>query len=135
MKALAVPRSDVDNSGVDRSGRRATAGRPAAPRDVRAVLREGRVAHGGAMVLRALPRGDDGPVRLAVVASRKLGGAVDRNRARRRLREALRHTALPAGVDLVVVAKSPALTAPFDELVRQAAALVAQTATGAEGAA
>lgn len=119
MTALAVPRPAVASS-----GRRASPGRPAAPRDVRAVLRDGQAAHGGALVLRALRRSDDGPVRVAVIASRKIGGAVHRNRARRRLREALRCLQLPAGVDLVVIAKPPALTSAFDELVRESAALL-----------
>ncbi len=47
--------------------------------------------------------------RIGLVVSRKLGGAVQRNRVRRVLREALR-THLPrlqAGWDLVVVARAP----------------------------
>lgn len=60
----------------------------------------------------------DGPtVRVAVSSSRAVGGAVQRNRARRRVREAIR-TALaarpdpPSGLDLVVMVRKAALDAP-----------------------
>jgi ribonuclease P protein component len=43
--------------------------------------------------------------RLGIVASKKVGGAVERNRAKRLLRESFRRTKadLPAGLDLVVI--------------------------------
>lgn len=54
---------------------------------------------------RPLPPG--GATRLGVVTSRKIGGAVVRNRARRLLREAFRvhQTELKQPVDLVLVAR------------------------------
>jgi ribonuclease P protein component len=47
--------------------------------------------------------------RLGVTASRKIGGAVQRNRAKRLVREAFRATRrlFPADVDLVVIVKTP----------------------------
>ncbi len=53
--------------------------------------------------------------------SRQLRGAVDRNRARRRLREAYRHhqAALPHGVQVVFIARPAALTRPFRELLSE----------------
>lgn len=103
-------------------------GRAPAPRDVGAVLRHGSVAHGEAMVLRALARDDEDPARVAVVVSRKVGGAVQRNRARRRLRAALAELSLPTGLDFAVIARSPALVTPFADLVAQARALLSQVA-------
>lgn len=61
-------------------------------------------------------RGDTAVVRVAVTTSRAFGGAVLRNRARRRVREALR-VALAGrstvrGADIVVTARPASLTAP-----------------------
>ena len=46
--------------------------------------------------------------RLGITVSTKLGGAVSRNRIRRRLKEIYRHneSKLPAGYDIVIVARS-----------------------------
>jgi ribonuclease P protein component len=63
-------------------------------------------------VLYAFPReeGADGP-RLGLSVSRRVGGAVDRNRVKRVLREAFWAEAerLPQGSDYVVVARPDAL--------------------------
>lgn len=52
-------------------------------------------------------RADEGPPRLGVVASRKVGDAVARNRAKRLVRESFRlqQAALPRGLDLVIVVR------------------------------
>ena len=54
--------------------------------------------------------------RSTVVAGRKVGGAVARNRAKRRLRAALQGTTFPEGYDVVVVARSRCLCLSFGEL-------------------
>ncbi len=60
-----------------------------------------------------------GPPRVGVVAgAKKVGGAVQRNRAKRRLREALASVPLRDGHDYVVVASPSVLTAPFGEVKR-----------------
>lgn len=58
------------------------------------------------------------PPRVGFVVSRAVGGAVVRNRVKRRLRalSAGRLSATPAGVDVVVRANPAAGTATFDEL-------------------
>ncbi len=63
-------------------------------------------------------RNRTGETRLGYTVSVKLGHAVVRNRIRRRLRETVRLNAsrLKPGWDLVLVARSRALDAPFQKL-------------------
>ncbi len=51
----------------------------------------------------------DATTRLGVTASRKIGGAVQRNRAKRLIREAFRTVAgeLPQALDIVVIVRKP----------------------------
>ncbi len=60
---------------------------------------------------------DPGPPQVAFVANRKVGGAVQRNRAKRRLREAMRRVALEPDTAYVVQATSAVLEASFMQLV------------------
>jgi ribonuclease P protein component len=80
------------------------------------VYRQGRSKGNRFLVLYAFPRDDetsereeDGP-RLGLSVSRRVGGAVERNRVKRALREAFWAEAerLPAGADYVVVARPDA---------------------------
>jgi ribonuclease P protein component len=94
------------------SGARPRAGRVRLSRsaDFDRVFRHGRSHAGRELVLYVFPRGDGTDAaesRLGLSVSRKVGGAVQRNRVKRLLREAfdLEGGRLPAGTDAVVVAR------------------------------
>jgi len=75
------------------------------------------------LILEACPSPEPthGQARVGYTASRKVGGAVERNRAKRRLRAAAA-AALPLlgreGHDYVLVARTATLSRPFVELTR-----------------
>jgi ribonuclease P protein component len=82
----------------------------------RTVLATGRRRRAGDVVIvRAV--GEPGNVRFGLVAGRRIGSAVVRNRAKRRLREAIRVAGLPEGYDFVVIAGPSVVEAPFTTLV------------------
>ncbi|HJN61218.1 MAG TPA: ribonuclease P protein component [Alphaproteobacteria bacterium] len=65
--------------------------------------------------------GGEAPIRVGFTASRRAGGAVARNRAKRRLRAAVAHV-MPgharAGHDYVVIARAATLQRGFEDLRR-----------------
>jgi ribonuclease P protein component len=89
--------------------------------DFRAVAKGVRIS-GGAFVLQARSREDEGIVRIGFTVSRQVGDAVERNRVRRRLREIVRLSAgaggLCPGHDYVLIGRRAALAAPFGEMMR-----------------
>jgi ribonuclease P protein component len=93
-------------------GARPRAGRVRLSRsaDFDRVFRHGRSHAGRELVLYVFPRGESEPPRLGLSVSRKVGGAVQRNRVKRLLREAfsVEGGRLPAGTDAVVVARHEA---------------------------
>lgn len=68
------------------------------------------------MTVASLPR-DHGKVAVGLVAARSIGGAVQRNRVKRRLRHALREVVLAAGADYVVIATPEVGQVEYRELV------------------
>lgn len=80
----------------------------------------GAKAPSAAFVLQARARDGEGPARIGFTVSRKVGTAVERNRVRRRLREAVRRAGTSRtrpGHDYVLVGRRAALAVPFEQLV------------------
>ena len=79
---------------------------------------------------------EEGQVRVGYTASRRIGNAVARNRAKRRLRAAVAHV-MPAsaqcGCDYVVIARAATLTRPFVALAGDLAAALARVRAQADG--
>jgi ribonuclease P protein component len=69
------------------------------------------------------PQADPSQLRIGFTVRKVLGGAVQRNRMKRRLREAVRLQAIqpPAGVDVVINPKASLSTADFAELKEEIA--------------
>jgi ribonuclease P protein component len=112
---MTAGRADVVSA--KRSGR----GRLSRSAEFDRVFRHGRSHAGRDLVLYVFPRDDDdaGP-RLGLSVSRKVGGAVERNRIRRRLKEALRAASpleAESDHDYVLMARREALGRRFAALV------------------
>lgn len=87
--------------------------------DIQRVRRLGRSNAHPLLVLAALQSDFPGPTRIAVIAGKSIGGAVQRNRAKRRLRGALHELSenIQPGFDVICIARRPLIEAPFTEIV------------------
>ena len=85
--------------------------------DFARISEKGRSRSDRLMVVRFVPNGRDHD-RFGISTGRHLGGAVRRNRVRRRVREVLRrapnHTG--HGWDILIVVRPPAVDASYDEI-------------------
>lgn len=91
------------------------------PRDFRRLQREGRRRSSRHFVAVVGPGWEPGRTRLGLAVSRRVGGAVGRNRVKRRVREWFRRRRgeLPAGCDVVVIARSGAVGLSSEEIARE----------------
>jgi ribonuclease P protein component len=89
--------------------------------DFERVYKQGQRHFGRLMTVFFLTREAGTGARIGFTVSRAFGGAVERNRLRRRLREAARRhrAALYGDVDVVVNPKRSAVQVNFDELSRE----------------
>ncbi len=93
--------------------------------DFQRVRREGKAYAHPLVVLIVAPNGLS-RVRVGVAAGRSVGNAVQRNRAKRRLREIMRPLLplLPPGYDLMLIARKPMAAAPFAAIRRAVVGLL-----------
>jgi ribonuclease P protein component len=77
------------------------------------------------LVLKAMPNGRD-LSRYGFSVSRRVGGAVVRNRVKRRLREILRLTSLRPGWDILIIVRPPAAEGRYVDLERAAKELLSR---------
>ncbi len=79
-------------------------------REFERVRKEGHAVRGGLLMLSVLPVDGEKQFRVGLITSRRVGGAVVRNRVRRRLREIVRRNqqALKGGIWFVVIARRSA---------------------------
>jgi len=70
------------------------------------------------LIVLAVKSNDKSEIRVGVTAGRSVGGAVRRNRSKRLLREAMRPMLLdlPAGWDLLLIARSPLPSKSLQEI-------------------
>jgi ribonuclease P protein component len=93
-----------------------------------AVQSSGRKIHGKLFLALVVDTGAGAPIgRVGLTVTKRIGNAVTRNRIKRRTREWLRrHGWVPAGCDVVLVAKEAAATTTVEEHARDLERLVAR---------
>lgn len=113
-----------------RTGRFTRADRLLHSREFQHVTRQGRRAASDAFVVLVALDSTGGRPRLGVTVSRRVGNAVVRNRVKRRIREWFRRERerLPAGAEVLVIARKEAALLSFQEGGRVLSTLVARVA-------
>ena len=84
--------------------------------DFQRIARQGKKWVGSSFIMQVLHTGPSAPCRFGLTVSRRVGNAVMRNRAKRRLREVIRTSpVLPdlKSIDVVLIAKTSAIDSDF----------------------
>lgn len=101
-------------------------------RDYLAAYEHGRRVTGALMSV-FFHQNDTGAARLGIAATRKIGGAVGRNRAKRRVRELFRRNRIADSLDIVVIPRRELITAPFERIETEFRALLNRRRRGNRG--
>lgn len=86
-------------------------------------------------ILQAKPGNSDSPPRAGFTTSKKVGNAVIRNKARRRLKEAARKiipSEAEAGWDYVFIGRQAAISYPFEKMISDIRWALAKLKSGAD---
>ncbi|MCK5654006.1 MAG: ribonuclease P protein component [Dehalococcoidia bacterium] len=94
-------------------------------KEFEAVCTEGKSWSNNLVALRALPN-SLGSNRYGFAAGKRLGGAVVRNRVKRRLREVVRRTTIKDGWDMVFIARQAATETDYRTLRKATEELLAR---------
>jgi ribonuclease P protein component len=109
----------------------AKANRVTSAADYKRIVRTGRRRRGALTLAYGRPHEPDAPLRMGVIVAKNVGGAVVRNRVRRRIKAigwGLAHEV--RGVDVVVRALPPAAAAGFADLEGEVRSAVRSLAGG-----
>ena len=93
--------------------------------DFELVYKTGFKRSGRLMTMFTMER-EAGPARLGIAATRKMGAAVERNRAKRLVRELFRHNKPAAAIDIVVVPRREMIAAPYERVEAEYRSLMAK---------
>lgn len=120
MSAFA-PNGNTNLSASGKKGRFPRSARLLRHADFERVYKQGKRHFGALMTIFYLARPEGEGLRVGFTVGRVLGGAVDRNRMKRRLREAVRLQRPVAGVpvDVVINPKKSLLTADFRDVEKE----------------
>ncbi|MGH2694474.1 MAG: ribonuclease P protein component [Actinomycetota bacterium] len=99
-------------------------------RDFERVYRSGRRASRDGLTIVVAPGAIGEPSRVGLAVPGRVGGAIVRNRVRRRLREATRACGLAPGYDVVVRASEELVGKNFQDIVRHMDAALTDAGVG-----
>ena len=121
MVSAILPNGSADPSSVGGRAKFPRSSRLLRHADFERVYKEGRRYFAAHMTVFYLKRGEPGNLRVGFTVGRGLGGAVERNRMKRRLRESVRlmRPAVEPAADVVINPKKSLRTAEFSLLLAE----------------
>jgi len=123
---MAIPGPEAHVQGPQAS-RRFSAGEHVRKRaEFELIYQSGFKRSGRLMTLFTRER-EDGVARLGIAATRKMGGAVERNRAKRIVREVFRHHKPTGAIDVVVIPRRELLDAPYERVEAEFRSLLSRS--------